>query len=331
MSQTATLNDNAATGRTASGRGSVGDIGDTAARFASDQNVCCVRDDKVVIAGVPIDNVSMAEAIDRIESMIALREPRYVVTPNIDHIVRVQKDLAFRGAYEGASLILADGMPLLWAARYLGFRLKQKVSGSDLFAIFPATAAKNGHRLYFMGGRPGAAQRSAEVLTARYPGLQVVGVDCPPLGFERNPAENNAVIRRIREARPDVLFVGLGTPKGELWIQRHHRECDVPVSIGIGASFDFVAGIVKRAPSVLQKIGAEWLWRLMQEPRRMYRRYLIDDPAFFHLVWLQKRTCRRCRQDPRRRRNTGRAAGADAACLYREQAGWSARVANPAG
>lgn len=269
-------------------------------RVAAGESVCLadpqepeeVRADRVVIAGVPIDNLTMSEAMDAIEAFIAEGRPRTVVTPNVDHIVRIQKDAAFREAYEGASLVLADGMPLVWLSHLSGRGLKEKVSGSDLFPLFCERAAANGHRLYFMGGRPGAAQAAADILKDRHAGLQVVGIDCPPMGFEKDPAANAMVIQRIRDARPDVLFVGLGTPKGELWIHRYHTDCEVPVSIGIGGSFDLVAGIVRRAPRVLQRLGMEWCWRLMLEPRRLFRRYVVDDLPFLQLAWSDIRAAR---------------------------------------
>ena len=272
---------------------------------------------RVDIAGMLIDDITMAAALDRIEVMIARREPTYVVTPNVDHVVRYHGDGAFRQVYEQAPLVLADGMPLLWAARFLGSPLPEKVSGSDLFPLFCERAARRGYRLFFMGGRPGAAQRSAEILHERHPGLNVVRVHCPPLGFERDKVENQRTIQMICDSEADLLFVGLGTPKQELWIHRHHRECAVPVSIGIGASFDFTAGYVQRAPRVLQATGLEWLWRLVLEPRRMYRRYLVDDPEFFSMVWRQ-------------RRRTGRRglAGQMVACATVDQASAADRVSS---
>ncbi len=244
-------------------------------------------DHYVQIAGVRIDNVTMDEAIAGIEQMIQRRAPRFVVTPNVDHIVKLQHDARFRAAYDAASMVLCDGMPLLWAAKLLHTPLKEKVSGSDLFPRFCAVAARKGYRLFFFGGRPGAAERCAQVLAGKHNGLDVCGTYCPPLGFETDKQENAKAIRAIRESRADVLFVGLGAPKQELWLRQSCQVCAVPVSIGIGASFDFVAGYVRRAPRLFQRWGMEWFWRLCQEPRRMYRRYLVDDPEFLALVWSQ--------------------------------------------
>lgn len=262
---------------------------------AADRLECSRRPDRVSMAGMLLDNVSMQQTISRIEALIARREPAYLATPNVDHVVRIQSDPAFRQAYLDADLVVADGMPLLWAARFLGRPLREKVSGSDLFPIFCRTAAEKGYRLFFLGGRPGAAEKCAALLMQRHPGLRIVGIHCPPMGFEKDEARNQAVIEMVRASNADLLFVGLGTPKQEVWIHQYHRQCGVPVSIGIGASFDFVAGYVKRAPLVFQRMGLEWLWRLALEPGRMYRRYLVDDMAFFGLVWQQHRADRRGR------------------------------------
>ncbi len=245
-------------------------------------------ENRVIIGGVAIDNLNMDEAIERIESMIRAKKPGYVVTPNVDHIVKLQSEEAFGEAYKDASLVLPDGMPLLWAARYLKTPLKEKVSGSDLFPLFCQRASEKGYKLFFLGGRPGAADGAAAILRQQHPSLQVESY-CPPMGFENDDAENRKIIQKIRDFAPDVVFVGLGAPKQENWMRRHHADYAAPVSIGVGASFDFVAGHVRRAPVLMQKLGLEWSWRLMREPRRMYRRYLIEDPRFFGIVLRQKR------------------------------------------
>lgn len=243
---------------------------------------------KINICNVIIDNLSMEEAIRSIEALVKKKKPAIVVTPNIDHIIKLQKDTNFREIYKNASLVLADGMPLLWAARFLGGSLKEKVSGSDLFLKLCELAAEKGHRLFFLGGRPGAALKASEILKDKYPNIQIIGTYSPPFDFENDKAENDKVVRMIKNAKPDILFVGLGAPKQEKWIYKHRNEYQVPVSIGIGASFEFVAGIVKRAPVWMQKAGLEWLWRLIQEPKRLWKRYLVDDMKFFWLVFKQK-------------------------------------------
>lgn len=243
---------------------------------------------KIHLLGVNIDNVSFEEAISSVEEMILRQVPSYVLTPNIDHLVKVQKDPVFHAIYEKAALVIADGVPLLWAARFLGTPLKEKISGSDLFPKLCEKAAQKGWRVFFVGGREGAATRAAEILKTRFPALKVAGTCCPPFGFEKDENENEKILALIREAKPDIVFVGLGAPKQEKWIGRFKDAYGAPVSIGIGVSFEFVAGMVKRAPVWMQKAGLEWFWRLMMEPGRLWKRYLIDDMQFFWLVLLQK-------------------------------------------
>lgn len=257
---------------------------------------------RIDLLGVPIDNVSMDEAIDTIVDLARTRRCAYVVTPNVDHLVKLQHDRAFREVYDQADLILADGMPLIWASRLLRTPLKEKVSGSDLFVRFAERATRENLRLYFLGGREGAAEKAAEVLTRRFPGLQVVGTYCPYFGFQDDPQENARIAATVHDADPHVLFVGLGAPKQELWIHRNREALNVPVSIGVGVSFEFVAGMVKRAPRPLQKLGLEWGWRLAMEPRRLWKRYLVDDRPFFTLLWRQYVAKHRERLRARRRR-----------------------------
>jgi N-acetylglucosaminyldiphosphoundecaprenol N-acetyl-beta-D-mannosaminyltransferase len=243
---------------------------------------------KVIILNVKVGNFTTDEAIKRIEVLIKEGKPEYVVTPNVDHIVKLQNDAEFRQIYENASLVLADGMPLIWAARFLGTPLKGKISGSDLFPKLCRVAAKKGYKLFLLGGREGAALKAAEVLRDRYPDIQIVGTYSPPFGFENDNKENDKIFRMIRDPKPDILFVGLGAPKQERWIYKYRNEYKVPVSIGVGVSFEFVSGMVKRAPLWMQRGGLEWFWRLMMEPKRLWKRYLIDDPIFFWLVFKQK-------------------------------------------
>jgi len=244
--------------------------------------------DQVNICSIRIDNLTMRNALKKIDYLILRKTPSYVVTPNVDHIINLGKDLEFQEIYQEADMVLADGMPLLWAAKFLGTPLREKISGSDIFPELCKIAAGKGYKLFFMGGRPGAASKTSEVLKIKYPNMQIVGIYSPPFGFENNKAENNKIIKMIRDSKPDILFVGLGAPKQEKWIYRYKNEYLVPVSIGIGASFDFAAGIIRRAPLWMQKVGLEWFWRLLMEPRRLWRRYLIDDMQFFWLVVKQK-------------------------------------------
>ena len=242
----------------------------------------------VYIKGVRIDNVTFGEAVSIIKKFIEERRPRYVVTPNVDHIIIAQRDGEFKKIYDEASLVLADGMPILWAAKFLGRPLKEKISGSDFFPRLCEVAAKEGYRLFFLGGNPEDINRAKEILEQKYHGLRVVGTHSPPFGFEKDRDEERKAIDIIKEKNPDILFVALGAPKQEKWIYKHSKEINAPVSIGIGASFSFIAGRIKRAPRWMQTSGLEWLWRLMMEPKRLWRRYLVDDMKFFWLILKQK-------------------------------------------
>ena len=251
-----------------------------------------IPSERIRIGNASIHNLTMEEAVRAVDELILRRQPSIVVTPNVDHIVTLETNGGLQAAYDQARLVLADGMPLLWTARLFGTPLKAKVSGSDLFPRLCHLAAEQGYKLFFLGGRPGAAQTSADKLRDQFPQLEITTY-CPPMGFERDERENEKIVQLIRDAAPDLLFVGLGSPKQEIWMLRHHEACGVPVAIGIGASFEFMAGFVRRAPVLFQRLGFEWLWRLACEPRRMFQRYVIKDSRFAGIVWRQWRSLRR--------------------------------------
>ena len=247
-----------------------------------------MNDCKVIIAGVEIDNITMDQTLSFLEELIQKRKVSYIVTPNVDHIIKLQRDLEFRKVYREAACVLPDGMPILWAGKFLGTPLKEKISGSDLVPRLCEIAAQKGYRLFFLGGRPGAADKAKERLSKRLPSLNVAGVYSPPFGFEKNDEENEKIAKMIKENAPDILLVGLGAPKQEKWIYQHYKKLEIPISMGVGVTFEFVAGMVKRAPYWMQTSGLEWFWRLMMEPRRLWKRYLVEDMQFFRLIVAQK-------------------------------------------
>ena len=244
--------------------------------------------ERINICNVFIDNLTFHETLEKIELCLKEKLPHFIVTPNVDHIMIFQNDSLFREIYSNAYLKLADGMPLIWASKFLGVPLREKISGSDLFPKLCELSAKKGYRLFFLGGRPGSALKAKELLEGKYRQIKIVGVYSPHYGFENDKNENDKIIRMIRASNPDILCVGLGAPKQEKWIYKYYKDINVPLSIGIGVSFEFVAGIVKRAPFWMQKAGLEWFWRLMMEPNRLWKRYLFDDMKFFWLVFNQK-------------------------------------------
>jgi N-acetylglucosaminyldiphosphoundecaprenol N-acetyl-beta-D-mannosaminyltransferase len=243
---------------------------------------------KVNLLGVHIDNIDRAGAMERIAALVRERRPSLVVTPNVDHLVNLQTDPEFQEIYRQAALVLTDGVPLLWAARFLGTPIREKLSGSDIFHDLCRLSAERGFRVFFMGGREGAAVVAAQLMRLEHPGLQIVGVYSPPFGFERDAAESARIDVMLTEARPDLLLLGLGAPKQEKWAARNSARLGIPVTVGVGITFEYTAGMVQRAPVWMQRVGLEWLFRLLMEPGRLWRRYLINDPKFFWLVLKQR-------------------------------------------
>lgn len=231
---------------------------------------------RIQLLNTEIDNISMEEALDRIDAMVQERKPAYVVTPNLDHIVTIERDAYFREAYAHADLILADGKPLLWIAKARKTPIREKISGSDLFPRLAELAANKGYTMFFLGAGEGIAAQAAEKLKKQYPGLHVVGCYAPPVGFEHDKDAIRMILDGVRATNPDILIVGLGTPKQEKFLYRYYKQMGVPVSLGLGASFDFVAGNRKRAPRWMSEHGLEWLYRTLQEPRRLAGRYIKD-------------------------------------------------------
>ena len=238
------------------------------------------------LCGVPVNSLTVRGFLRSVCIQISQRLPGYIVTPNIDHVCRCHTSDEFRDAYQHALLSLPDGKPLVWASRLLNTPLREKLSGSDMIYRLSEFGATRGFSVYFLGAAEGVAAEAAGRLQAMYPGLRVAGIDSPPPGFERQPEVNEQIVQRVADSEADICFVALGSPKQEIWMHHNYSRCRVPIMIGVGASFDFVAGRVKRAPVWMQRSGLEWLWRLCQEPRRLWRRYLVYDMLFFWLLVL---------------------------------------------
>ncbi len=228
--------------------------------------------DPVWVWGVPLARLTMADTVTAVSDLIEAGQPSYFITANTHYVMLTDDNPILRTINSRAAFVVADGAPLIWASRWQGSPLPERVAGADLIYELSAQAAKKGHRLFFLGGATGAAEEAAQRLGARYPGLQVVGTECPPFR-DLNDDEQAALIGRICLARPDILFVAFGQPKGELWIDRHLEKLGVPVSVQVGASLEFAAGKIRRAPRWMQKIGFEWAFRLGREPRRLLGRY----------------------------------------------------------
>jgi N-acetylglucosaminyldiphosphoundecaprenol N-acetyl-beta-D-mannosaminyltransferase len=204
----------------------------------------------------------------------------WIVTPNLDHLRRLRADESLRARYNRADLVVADGMPLVWACRLQKTPLPGRVAGSDLIWSLSRAAAEKGLSVFFLGGDPGTAEEAARGLIARFGSLRVAGIACPAPGFESRPGEIEQLAEQLANARPDVVFVALGSPKQEALIERLLPGLPSAWWMGVGISFSFVAGRVNRAPVWLRRIGCEWIHRMAQEPRRLVRRYLIDGVPF---------------------------------------------------
>ena len=241
---------------------------------------------RLSIGGVGFDDVTMSEAVEQILAMVRKGiAPSMVCTGNLDHLVLLEGDAAFRDLYNNAELVLADGWPVLLlsklaAARNGGRVISERVTGSDLFWELGHASEVTGLRLFFLGGMPGTADAAARKLAERYPGVHVCGTYCPPFETFHTAEEQTNIEAIVRRAAPDVLLVGLGAPKQEKWIAAHKDRLGVPVSVGVGGTFEMASGVVKRAPLWTQQIGMEWAFRLLQDPRRLARRYLGKDLPF---------------------------------------------------
>jgi N-acetylglucosaminyldiphosphoundecaprenol N-acetyl-beta-D-mannosaminyltransferase len=240
----------------------------------------------IAILGVPFDNVTKHEAVALVESMIASRQPHYLVTPNVDFLVQARRDVELRRILFEAHLVLCDGTPLVWASRVLGNALPERVAGADLVPLLVQIAAQKKYRLFLLGAAPAAAQRAVTRLQQQYPELVIAGHYSPPFNHLLE-MDHEEIKRRIVEAKPDLLFVSFGCPKQEKWVAMHYRSLGVPVTAGVGATIDFLAGQVKRAPLWMQRSGTEWIFRLAQEPRRLLRRYVTDLWVFGSSIFPQ--------------------------------------------
>lgn len=236
--------------------------------------------DRTQFFGLTLDRMTSVQVIRHITQALAQRRGGWVFTVNLDVLRQWVGNRDLRVATHEVTLAVADGMPLLWAARISGRPLPERVTGADLVVRLSAAAAHNGYRLFLIGGAPGVADSAAQRLLERFPGLQIAGIDCPPVGFDHDPVYMAGLRDRLREAAPDIVYVGLGCPKQDYAIAALREAASQAWWIGVGGSFNFVTGDVARAPAWMQRSGLEWLHRLAQERRRLARRYFLHDMPF---------------------------------------------------
>jgi len=238
------------------------------------------------ILGIGVSTINMDQAVTAIEEQIARRCPGYVCITGVHGVMESQRDERLRRIHNEAALVTPDGMPLVWLLKLCGWRHVARVYGPDLMLALCQQSAARGYRHYLYGGTDEVLGHLTANLCRRFPGLQIVGAHAPPFR-PLTEAEDEAIVHAINRAAPDVVWVGLGTPKQEAWMAAHLGRLEAPVLVGVGAAFDFHAGTKRQAPTWMQQSGLEWLFRLASEPRRLWRRYLINNPLFVCLVISQ--------------------------------------------
>lgn len=241
---------------------------------------------RVNVLGVGVSATTMERTLDMIGHWIGERDARYVCVSGVHGVMESQRDDGLRRIHNQAGLVTPDGMPLVWISRLRGYGPVERVYGPDLMLACCARSETRGYRHFFYGGNNGVPELLAERLLRRFPGLTVAGCYSPPFR-PLSAEEDEAIVRRINEARPDIVWVGLSTPKQERWMHAHRGRVEAPVMIGVGAAFDFHAGLKRQAPPWMQRNGLEWLFRLLMEPRRLWRRYLVNNPLFVASVLRQ--------------------------------------------
>jgi len=243
------------------------------------------------IGNLPVNRIGVNEAVELIMQQLRVnstdRKPFSVLGVNAQIVNLAMESKRFASAMHSGDLLYADGISIVLASRILGCPLPERVPGGELMELLCREGAKDGMSVYLLGGLEGAAEKAAKVLEERYAGIRVAGVCCPPIGFEKDSGELARVRESIRVARPDFLFVCLGAPKQEFWVAENAPSLPVGVVVPLGAAFDTLAGLRKRAPVWARKTGMEWLYRLVKEPRRLWRRYLIGNPQFVLMTLRQ--------------------------------------------
>jgi N-acetylglucosaminyldiphosphoundecaprenol N-acetyl-beta-D-mannosaminyltransferase len=241
-----------------------------------------------VLFGVPFHNVTFEEAIEWAVERVRSGEPGFIATANLDFLVLAQTDPELRTVLREADLVIADGFPPVKLAPFYGPPLKGRVTGSDITPMLAARAEKEGISIYGLGAAEGVAARAMEVLKKRHPDLKVAGAWSPPYA-PLEQMDHAEILRRLGEAKPDILFTAFGAPKQDKFNRMHVKRWNVPVSIGIGGTLDFIAGVQRRAPVRMQKVHCEWLWRWASDPKRLTKRYVSNIVFMMRAVWLTAR------------------------------------------
>jgi|SRR6185503_1146462 len=240
----------------------------------------------VNILGVRVSPLPFASVLETVDGWIKTGRREYICCMPVSGVMAAHWDTRTRDAINGAGLVVPDGMPIVWLVRQAGYPDQDRVYGPDLLLALCGLSQERGYSQFFYGGKPGVASQLIANLRRRFQGLKVVGEYSPPFR-PLTPEEDNAIVEMINRANPDIVWVGISTPKQDIWMADHSQKLTAKVCIGVGAAFDFHAGRVKQAPGWMQRSGLEWAYRLWQEPRRLWRRYVLGNPAFICLAALQ--------------------------------------------
>lgn len=235
-----------------------------------------------------VNNVDMDETVALIEQIIETGKKGYVVAVNVDVLVKIENDPYLKKIADEADLTLVDGKPLVWISKLYHRPVKAKISGSDLVPRLCNTASENGYSVFILGGKDGIAEKAKNNLLKKMPNINIVGTYSPPLGFEKNKDELEKINSLISNAKPNILIVCFGCPKQEKWIYENYQKYDANVSICAGATVDFLAGNIKRAPRWMSEFGLEWFYRFTREPKRLFKRYFLDDMKIIKLITKYK-------------------------------------------
>ena len=238
-----------------------------------------------------VNNLSMKDCLEAIDSLVSQDKKSYIVAVNVDVIVKIEDDPYLKKIIDNAELVLVDGKPLQWIAKYQGNPIKEKISGSDLVPLLLKQASDKGQSVFIIGGKDGIAQKAKSNIEKSNPKIKIVGTYAPPLGFEKDQKELDKINVMISDCHPDILIACFGCPKQEKWIYENYLKYEAKLSVCAGATVDFLAGNVKRAPKWISNIGFEWFYRFLQEPKRLFRRYFVDDVKILKLV------CKYCKKD----------------------------------
>lgn len=240
---------------------------------------------KIRLLNTKVNNLTMQETIQAVDDMIQAERKSYIVAINVDVIMKIEKDPILKKIVDEADLTLVDGKPLIWISRFQKRPVKEKISGSDLVPELCRNAAQRRYTIFILGGKKGIAEKAKTNLERQYPDIRIVDTYAPPLGFEQNQPELTKINEMISAAHPDLLIVCFGCPKQEKFVYENMSKYDAKVSVCAGATVDFLAGNVKRAPKWMSEHGLEWLYRFEKEPKRMFKRYFVDDVKIIGLIW----------------------------------------------